>query len=141
MVSRILLTAIEGDLKGQAFEFRDRAVCLVGRARDCSLRIPYDRTVSHYHCLLDLDTPDPVVCDLGSLNGTYVNGEKIGQRDRDEEANPGVAVEQPGRMLAAGDEIRVGDTVFRVQIIDPSPTTGENSGQEASSPANVCMCR
>ena len=35
------------------------------------------------HCLLDINPPDIRVRDFGSLNGTYVNGTMIGQREQD----------------------------------------------------------
>jgi pSer/pThr/pTyr-binding forkhead associated (FHA) protein len=42
--------------------------------------------ISRYHCLLDINSPDIRVRDLGSLNGTIVNGKKIGQRQRNQTA-------------------------------------------------------
>jgi pSer/pThr/pTyr-binding forkhead associated (FHA) protein len=140
MFRRITLTATTGDLKGREFAFRDRAACLVGRARDCDLRVGDDRTVSRYHCLFDIDAPLVSVCDLGSRNGTYVNGEKIGQRGREEEVNPGVAADRPERMLREGDEVRVGNTLLRVHIDDPVPGPYEDAGQEASRAAHAAAC-
>jgi pSer/pThr/pTyr-binding forkhead associated (FHA) protein len=141
MSRRITLTATTGDLKGREFAFRDRATCLVGRARDCDLRVGDDLTVSRYHCLFDIDAPLVSVCDLGSRNGTYVNGEKIGQRDRGEEVNPGVAADRPGRVLREGDEVRVGNTVLRVHIDDPVPGPDEGPVEEASPAAACAACR
>ena len=42
-----------------------------------------ERTVSRYHCLLEISPPRVRLQDFGSLNGTFLSGRKIGQRDRD----------------------------------------------------------
>ena len=53
---------------------------VMGRALDCDLRSE-SRMVSRRHCELLADESGLMVRDLGSLHGTYVNGEKVtGQR-------------------------------------------------------------
>ena len=119
MTAEVKLTIVCGLPEGKEFVFRDRTVGTVGRADDCLLRLPCDlahRDVSRHHCLLDIDPPAIRVRDLGSRNGTYVNGTKIGQR------RPGITPEavlgfdMPERPLDDGDELRIGGTVFRVSI-------------------------
>jgi len=119
MTAEVRLTIVCGLPEGKEFVFRDRTVGAVGRAEDCLLRLPRDPLhldVSRHHCLLDIDPPEVRVRDLGSKNGTYVNGTKIGQR------RPGVppeevsAFDMPERSLDEGDELRIGGTVFRVSI-------------------------
>jgi eukaryotic-like serine/threonine-protein kinase len=83
MPNQIILTVIEGNLTGQQFTFEERTTCLIGRARDANIKLPDDeahRRISRYHCLLDINPPDVRVRDFGSLNGTYINDKKIGQR-------------------------------------------------------------
>nr|WP_266889633.1 FHA domain-containing protein [Trichormus azollae] len=60
----------------------------MGRNSDCNLQLAkeIDMRISRYHCLLDINSPDIRVRDLGSLNGTIVNGKKIGQRQRNQTA-------------------------------------------------------
>ncbi|MEV4998555.1 protein kinase domain-containing protein [Streptomyces niveus] len=97
---------------------RARHMCL-GRADDCSPRLPddtYHRTVSRHHCLLDINPPGIRIRDFGSRNGTYVNGLKIGQREDGQTAEDSATLSFPERDLADGDEIRIGSTVFRVDI-------------------------
>ncbi|MGO4423600.1 FHA domain-containing protein, partial [Streptomyces sp. MCAF7] len=82
--ARVAFTVLQGPLQGRTFEFPERATCVVGRADDCTLQLPEDEGysgISRHHCLLDINPPDVRVRDLGSINGTYVNGDKIGQRD------------------------------------------------------------
>ncbi len=123
MPPKITLRVFQGALNGQEFVFDETTSCIVGRASDCSPRLPSDeahKTVSRHHCLLDINPPDIRVRDFGSLNGTYVNGRKIGQR------KPGLSPEQGARMsfpehdLKHGDEIQVGETLFRVAVFVPA---------------------
>jgi len=93
-------------------------VCTVGRAADCRLRLPNeppDLTASRHHCAITLGEAGASVRDLGSRNGTFLNGESIGQRPR--AAGAGAAPpELPARPLHDGDSLRVGRSVFRVSV-------------------------
>jgi pSer/pThr/pTyr-binding forkhead associated (FHA) protein len=71
---------------------------VLGRATDCSLRIPSGK-VSRHHCEIALSDGKVAVRDLGSSNGTYVNRRRVTQTE-----------------LAAGDMVCVGDFVFVVRI-------------------------
>lgn len=68
---------------------------VIGRAEGCHLR-PKTDAVSRRHCALLLDGDKAVVRDLGSRNGTEVNGTKIDKE----------------QALANGDQIRVGPLTF-----------------------------
>ncbi|MBS2534087.1 protein kinase [Catenulispora sp. NF23] len=125
-VPTISLTMVKG-LGGQSRHvFAERSTCVLGRADDCAPRLPDDehhRTVSRHHCLLDINPPEARIRDFGSLNGTYVNGEKIGQREKHQSPDEAAAVSYPERDLLDGDEIRLGETVFRVGIHVPATLT------------------
>jgi hypothetical protein len=54
-----------------------RAVTRIGRGSDADIRVD-DPGVSRSHCEIVLGTP-AVVRDLGSTNGTFVDGTKVGQ--------------------------------------------------------------
>lgn len=110
-------------MSGQEFVFDENSSCTVGRANDCSPQLPSDeahRTVSRHHCLLDINPPDIRVRDFGSLNGTYVNGKKIGQREKGMSAEEGAKMSFPEYDLKHGDDIQVGDTVFRIAVFVPA---------------------
>ncbi|MBD3884082.1 protein kinase [Phormidium tenue FACHB-886] len=120
--AKVILTVTEGTLKGQEFIFTDRTVCIIGRAKDCHLALPNDdnhKTVSRYHCLLDINPPDVRIRDLGSLHGTYLNGQIIGRRNRNQTPEEGMQMNLSGYDLQAGDEIKLGKTVFRIAIEAP----------------------
>jgi pSer/pThr/pTyr-binding forkhead associated (FHA) protein len=63
----------------------------IGRAADCELRLT-DMACSRRHAQLHIDDGALTLEDLGSHNGTRVNGERVADR----------------RRLAAGDVIRIG---------------------------------
>ncbi|MGI5336583.1 protein kinase domain-containing protein [Streptomyces sp. CA-181903] len=122
----VTLTLVKGRLERGEFVFDERTTCVLGRSADCSPRLPDDdhhRTVSRHHCLLDINPPDIRIRDFGSLNGTYVNGEKIGQRREGLTAQEAAAESYPEHDLADGDEIKLGDTVFRVGVRISRPAT------------------
>ncbi|WP_238006804.1 protein kinase [Dactylosporangium sp. AC04546] len=122
---------------GQEFVFAERTTRVLGRAADCSPRLPNDehhRTVSRHHCLLDINPPAVRIRDFGSLNGTYVNGEKIGQRAPGQSPADAAALSFPERDLADGDEIRLGRTVLRVEIRGRSTESLSESLSQSLSP-------
>jgi len=115
-MAQITLRATEGDLKGEAFVFTSPAHCLIGRTHDCTLRLPgQDRTASRRHCLLEVGARGRVQ-DLGSLNGTYINGRPIGGREGTGEDVTVAA--RPAACLATGDRLQVGQTVFVVEVAE-----------------------
>ena len=119
MSATVTLKVVQGPQRGAEFAYRLATLCTVGRGQDCSLRLPNDvlnSTVSRHHCLLEIDPPLVRVCDLGSLNGTFVNGEPLGQREpHGRIADLGVPF-APDYALEDGDELRVGENVFRVCV-------------------------
>ena len=73
-------------------------VTVIGRRADCDLRIPL-MEVSRRHCQLDRNEGLFTLRDLGSFNGTFVNGERI------EESN-----------LKPGDHIQIGPLTFLLEV-------------------------
>ena len=118
-MTRLTLRVVEGKLQGQAFNFESPRLCQIGRSRDCDLRLPGDLlNVSRHHCLLVIDESGTCVRDLGSRNGTYLNRIKIGQRDRDWSVTQLGPPELDTYEVFEGDQLRVGDTVFRIEAVE-----------------------
>lgn len=65
----------EQNYAGQVYELTLEKTT-VGRSQQNALVIP-DKSLSSVHCEILVHGPEVIVCDLGSLNGTYVNGAKI----------------------------------------------------------------
>ncbi len=119
MSAQVKLSIIQGSLIGKEFIFEERTICLIGRHQDCNLRLPSDeknRTISRYHCILDINPPDVRVRDFGSRNGTYVNGKKIGQRQPYQTPEAAAKIKFPEYDLKSGDKIQLGTTVFQLSI-------------------------
>lgn len=123
MPAKVLLRVTKGKLQGKEFAFDERSTCVMGRADDCHPQLPRDKdhqTISRHHCLLDINPPDIRIRDFGSLNGTFVNGEKIGQREKGQTPEEGAKFAYPEHDLAGGDEIKLGSTVVTVNIFVPT---------------------
>jgi pSer/pThr/pTyr-binding forkhead associated (FHA) protein len=79
----------------------DRPTVMVGRHAQCDARLD-SRRVSLRHCILAEDGGEVVVRDLGSTNGTWINGRRVAR----------------GR-LKPSDEISIAHIRYR---LDGSPT-------------------
>lgn len=106
MPAKVLLTAVHGPLTGTKYRFDEQMLCMVGRGANCMLQLDGDAAagVSRHHCMLDVRPPEAFLCDLGSRNGTKLNGEKLlGTSDT--------------RALHTGDLIRVGNNEFEIKLV------------------------
>jgi pSer/pThr/pTyr-binding forkhead associated (FHA) protein len=74
---------------------------VVGRNQDCQLRIGSSQ-VSRRHCQFVQQNGGLTLTDLGSSNGTLVNGERL----------------TDSRTLGHGDEVEVGNVKFRVEKLE-----------------------
>lgn len=136
MPTKVILTTTEGSLKGKEFIFDSRTTCIIGRSPECNPKLPDDeahRTISRYHCLLDINPPDIRVRDFGSRNGTFVNGTKIGQRQPEQTPEEGAKLIFPEYDLKTNDEIQLADTVFQVSIEGVSEVEAKKSGLNVAS--------
>jgi pSer/pThr/pTyr-binding forkhead associated (FHA) protein len=68
----ITLEFISGELKGRKFEFSDDSVS-IGRSGECDLTLDSD-LVSYEHCRFTTKADGLYLTDLGSSNGTLLNG-------------------------------------------------------------------
>lgn len=84
----------------------------VGKAAENDVALEHDPTASHLHAALERFPAGWCVADLGSSNGTWVNGERIWSAHR----------------LRHGDEIRVGQT----RLIFRDPVAAGGSVTEAA---------
>ena len=119
MQPSITLTIANGPLEGTEFVFDEPCQPVIGRANDCTIQLPADfmhSGVSRHHCLLEIDPPSIQVRDLGSLNGTFVNGQEIGQHSANRMRKESPTLMSPAREMKVGDELQVGGVVFRVGV-------------------------
>lgn len=100
---RAELKVLEGKHQGKAISLNVKQF-LVGREPDCHLR-PNSEMVSRHHCVFLVDDYTVRVRDLGSTNGTYVNGERI----------------QGQIVLKPGDRVEIGKLSFELVVKQAAP--------------------
>ena len=120
MAGKVRLQVIEGVMQGQAFAFEEHDTFIFGRMDDCHACLPDDEMVSRHHFIMEVNPPDARIRDLGSLNGTYVNGIKYGGREEGETPEEGSRREYPEVDMKDGDQIKVGGTVLTVYVEVPA---------------------
>ena len=114
---KLSISDLEGVAPNKELVFPIPTRSVVGRADDCDIRFPMDAghmDISRHHCMLEFDPPTVKVRDLGSRNGTFVNGDKIGDRFAPQMSPDSDWAEMPARELREGDEIKIGHAVIRV---------------------------
>ena len=119
---RMRLEVIAGNAAGTTITVEDALV--IGRHADGAGRLSEDQEISRQHARISRErSGDYAIEDLGSSNGTFVNGLRI----------------QSPRLLAPGDSIETGATTLVVREIErpepaqPPPT----EAPQASAPAGL----
>jgi Inner membrane component of T3SS, cytoplasmic domain len=76
MPLRITFQVTRGPHQGKEFHFDEHDTFIVGRSKHAHLRLPQkDEYFSRVHFLVDVNPPHCRLLDMGSTNGTYVNGQ------------------------------------------------------------------
>ena len=130
MSGKVILHVKNGIGADRELVFTDRAACTVGRSKDCFLKIP-QLEVSRRHCLLDIDPPHVRIRDLGSRNGTFLNGDRIGRREEGQSLQEAHALEMPAHDLKEGDEVSLGSALISVSIEEPADVLAAEEELEA----------
>jgi serine/threonine-protein kinase len=73
----VVWEVVEGAQAGRRFEFDRHDTLLVGRCPTAQLCLLDDPHFSRNHLLLEVNPPHALVRDLGSTNGTFVNGKRV----------------------------------------------------------------
>ena len=107
------LRVLAGPYHGRVFCFTQPDTFLIGRSNDAHLCLTDDKFFSRHHCLLEINPPHCFIRDLGSTNGTFVNGQRVTET-----------------FLESGAKIQGGETVLLVEV-----STGETNA--AASAANA----
>lgn len=107
------LCVVGGKHAGQSISLTKKKF-LIGREQDCQLR-PNSELVSRHHCVFTVDDFAVRLRDLGSTNGTSVNGERIRKET----------------VLAPGDRVIVGNLEFEIKV---NAASTESIPQESTAP-------
>jgi serine/threonine-protein kinase len=122
---RISLTVQAGQCEGKRFEFEGHDNFVVGRSPRANLSLPDEgKHISRIHCMIELNPPHCRLIDVGSTNGTLVNGQKISTVD-----------------LKDGDRITVGKTVLLVSVTSTAAAGGKAVPRPQAAPAGLLPLR
>ncbi|HKX83452.1 MAG TPA: FHA domain-containing serine/threonine-protein kinase [Pyrinomonadaceae bacterium] len=124
---RVTLHVVAGPQTGRDFTFEQHDTFMIGRSEDAQFCLPHDRFFSRHHCLLEIAPPQAFLRDLGSTNGTFVNGIRV------ETAH-----------LKHGDRIQGGETVLEVEVTTdqgdyPAHVSGSVDKSEPSVITVTCL--
>ena len=97
---RVTLNVVAGPQTGRTFTFDQHDTFMIGRSEDSHFCLPHDRFFSRHHCIVEIAPPQAFLRDLGSTNGTFVNGLRV-----------------ESTYLKHGDRIQGGETVLEVGVI------------------------
>jgi len=107
---RYALRFISGKYQGGEFPLRMNREIIIGRSSDLDMVLVEDM-VSRRHAKITSTTADVYIQDLGSTNGTFVNGEKV-SRTR----------------LSEGDRILVGTSIIKLVTADQA-SSGQSEAE------------
>ena len=119
MSAKVQIKISQGQDAGKVFTFTEHDTFVFGRMDDCHACIPDDTQVSRHHFILEVNPPAACLRDLGSMNGTHVNGAKFGAREKGETPEQGAKRRYPEVTLKHGDRIKVGRTEMEVSVEQP----------------------
>ena len=122
MPTRLRVTIIAGPGSGEFFLDAPGESLIVGRTADCQIRIA-DQQLSRRHFRLAWNETVCQLTDLGSTNGTWINGQRI------QEA-----------ILREGDEIAAGDSAFRIDRVE-EPLATASAASHPAAPAGPTELR
>src|SRR5205085_5823797 len=110
LTMRVTLRVLAGPYNGREFTFDQHDTFLIGRSDDAHLYLPEDKFFSRHHCLIEIAPPRVFLRDLGSTNGTFVNGQRVSEA-----------------FLSSGDRIQGGATTLQVDVQAEQSATFDNS--------------
>src|SRR6185295_10945475 len=122
------LRVLAGPYHGRVFCFTQTDTFLIGRSNDAHLCLTDDKFFSRHHCLLEITPPHCFLRDLGSTNGTFVNGKRVTEA-----------------FLENGAQIQGGETVLLVEVsasATPAPADAQQrdrSAEESVKPTVVTV--
>ncbi len=105
---RVTLRVVAGPQTGRVFTFDQHDTFMIGRSEDSHFCLPQDKYFSRHHCLVEIAPPQAFLRDLGSTNGTFVNGVRV-----------------ESVYLKSGDRIQGGETVLEVEVTGDPETRPE----------------
>jgi eukaryotic-like serine/threonine-protein kinase len=105
---QVTLRVVAGPSIGRVFTFDQHDTFLIGRSESAHFCLPNDKYFSRNHCLLEIAPPQIFLRDLGTTNGTFVNG-----------------IRTESSYLKNGDKIQGGETVINVEVFSETTSPSQ----------------
>jgi len=103
----VILEAVSGPVLGRRIEVRGGSIVRIGRTGKSDCAIAEDGYLSSLHFSVECDGSQCRIRDLGSSNGTFVNGSRITEQ-----------------VVREGDSIVAGGSTFRIHVDELPEITG-----------------
>ncbi|HVO98277.1 MAG TPA: FHA domain-containing protein [Bryobacteraceae bacterium] len=117
----VILEAVSGPVAGRRIEIRAGTILRIGRTAKSDYALGEDSYLSGQHFAIENDGSEPRVRDLGSSNGTFLNGEKVASE----------------MVLRDGDSVSAGGSTFTVHIdLEAQPAAPEPSPRVPTQPTD-----
>ncbi|MBL4847658.1 MAG: protein kinase [Planctomycetes bacterium] len=120
MTLRLKLQFRTGHHRGQTLEFESPRTLVLGRSTQSDVQI-YDGRISRRHCAIKLEGDRALIKDLGTVNGTLLNGGPIRESQ-----------------LTHGDLLVLGGTEVEIQLIRERVDIPPTEPLQAVGPAEYC---
>ena len=103
---QVILEAVSGPIAGRRIEVRAGSILRIGRTAKSDYALGEDSYLSGQHFAIENDGTEPRARDLGSSNGTFVNGERVTSET----------------VLREGDSLTAGGSTFTVHLEEGEPS-------------------
>src|SRR5260370_34594991 len=116
----VIVEAVSGPVLGRRIEVRGGSVLRIGRTGKSDYAIAEDGYLSGLHFAVECDGAQCRIRDLGSSNGTFVNGARIEHQ-----------------VAREGDSVVAGGSTFRVHVDELPAITGVGLQRVSTAPIPV----
>jgi hypothetical protein len=108
----VVLEAVNGPITGRRIEIRAGSILRIGRTTRSDYAIGEDSYLSSLHFAVECDGVQARVRDMGSSNGTFVNGNRITEQ-----------------LVSEGDSLAAGESTFTIHLDPITPAAPAEGGR------------
>src|SRR5271170_8063461 len=117
----VILEAVSGPIAGRRIEVRAGTILRVGRTARSDYALGEDSYLSGQHFAIENDGNEARARDLGSSNGTFVNGERVISEN----------------VLREGDSLTAGGSTFTIHLNALAQQVSESSPRVSTLPTDA----
>ena len=132
------LTLLSGDRAGRNFALDASAENSIGRGASCSISLP-DRLCSRVHAIITCADERWAIRDVGSRNGTLVDGERVESMEIEDGATIRVGETELDFRLSDQPMTTEDELGWTMTIVQDAPVSSSRSGMESSADALAAL--